>query len=264
MVLPGSARRLWALDAPKLTLSISMMMLGSAPAYDVTIPVPSFLIEHPKGLVLFDTGIVPEALEDPEAVYGELAKHMRIEGNASQRLDRQIVELGYKVEDVTHVVLSHSHFDHAGGLLLFPNAKFYVGEGELAFGFWPGPAFARTIHRPGLEAARGFNWYEVPGCDVDLFGDGSIVIMFTPGHTPGELSLLVRLPYRTFVITGDTAHVRAQLDNLTPHPFSTDIGSAIRSLKRLRLLRDTPDTTVWISHDPDDWASYEHAPRCYE
>jgi len=99
---------------------------------------------------------------------------------------------------------------------------------------------------------------------VDLFGDGSLVILFTPGHTPGELSLLVRLGSRNFVLTGDTVHLRAALENEIHFPVDADTAAAVQSLRRLKLLRDSADATVWITHDPEDWAEFQHAPHCYE
>jgi glyoxylase-like metal-dependent hydrolase (beta-lactamase superfamily II) len=107
------------------------------------------------------------------------------------------------------------------------------------------------------------NWREVHG-DLDVFGDGSLVILSTPGHTPGETSLLVRLPGRNFILTGDTVHLRSNLENLFPLPFDVNNQEAVRSLRRLRMLTKCNDATVWISHDPEDWAEFGHAPTCHE
>lgn len=258
----GTAKRLWALDSPTFTVDANTLMYGLTGR--LTIPLPAYLIEHPKGLVLFDTGLVPDALEDPHAVYGDLADAITLTATADQRLDRQIRALGYELSDVTHVIASHSHFDHAGGLYLFPQAKFYAGQGELQHAYWPARIGAGFFRREDLDATRSFDWYEIPGIDHDLFGDGSLVVLFTPGHTPGELSLLVRLPGRNFILTGDTVHLRAALDQEIHFPVDADTAAAVRSLQRLKLLRDSADATVWITHDPDDWAELRHAPFCYE
>lgn len=258
----GTAKRLWALDSPTFTVEAHTLMYGLTG--ELTIPLPAYLIEHAKGLVLFDTGLVPDALDDPRAVYGDLADSINLTARPDQRLDHQIRTLGYEPSDVTHVIASHLHFDHAGGLYLFPEAKFYAGQGEMRFAYWPDAVGAGFFHRGDLDATRSFNWYEVPGTDVDLFGDGSITILFTPGHTPGELSLLVRLPSRNFILTGDTVHLREALDREIAFPVDADTTAAIQSLRRLKLLRDSADATVWITHDPEDWAELQHAPQCYE
>lgn len=258
----STAKRLWALDSPTFTVEAHTLMYGLSG--ELTIPMPAYLIEHPKGLVLFDTGLVPAAIDDPHAVYGELAELTKIHAEPHHRLDRQIEALGYKLSDVTHVIASHAHFDHSGGLYLFPEAKFYAGQGEMQFAYWPTKIGAGFFRHADLDATRGFDWYEIPGMDVDLFGDGSLVILFTPGHTPGELSLLVRLPSRNFILTGDTVHLRAALENEIHFPVDADTAAAVRSLRRLKLLRDTADATVWITHDPEDWAEFAHAPHAWE
>lgn len=258
----GTAKRLWALDSPSFTVQANLVMYGLEG--ELTIPLPAYLIEHPKGLVLFDTGIVPQAIDDPRSVYGELADLIGLTGTPEQRLDRQIQALGYKLSDVTHVIASHLHFDHTGGLSLFPEAKFYVGQGEMPFAYWPTAIAAHAFRRPDFEVIPRKQWHEIPGCDVDLFGDGSLVVLYTPGHTPGELSLLVRLPSRNFVLTGDTAHLRAALEEEVQFPGDADSLAAVRSLQRIKLIRDGADATVWISHDPEDWAELGHAPHWFE
>lgn len=255
------AKRLWALDAPTFTIDNSILLVGATGT--ATVPLPAYLIEHPKGLVLFDTGLAPAACDDPEGVYGPLAELFSINFTREQQLDYQLRELGYRLEDVTHVIASHTHIDHAGGLYLFPEAKFYAGLGELRYGMWPDPAAAAFFRTKDLEPTRGFNWHQI-GMDQDLFGDGSIVILHTPGHTPGELSLLVRLPSRNFVLTGDTVHLRQGLEDELPMPYDHNTELAVQSIQRLKLIRDSADATVWISHDPEDWAEFEHAPACYE
>jgi N-acyl homoserine lactone hydrolase len=259
----GFARRMWALDCPTLTVDATTLMYGLSGM--LTIPMPSFLIEHPKGLVLFDTGIAPEAIDDPVATYGqELADGLGITGTEDQKLDRQIRALGYELEDVTHVISSHLHFDHSGALHQFPHAKQYVGAGELPFAHWPTPIAAFCYMPDQLQRIRNFDWHEVPGIDLDLFGDGSLVILSMPGHTPGELSLKVRLASRTFLLTGDAVHLRAALEKEYHFPIDWDTREALVSLRRIKRLAEGEDATIWITHDPDDWAEYKHAPACFE
>lgn len=258
----GTAKRLWALDSPTFTVQANTLMYGLEG--ELTIPLPAYLIEHPKGLVLFDTGLVPAALDDPRSVYGDLADVLGLTATAEQRLDRQIEALGYRLSDITHVIASHLHFDHTGGLMLFPEAKLYVGQGEHPFAYWPSQVGGGFFRRDDFDPIPRQRWNEIPGCDVDLFGDGSLVVLYTPGHTPGELSLLVRLPSRNFVLTGDTVHLRAALENEIHFPVDADTKVAVQSLQRIKLIRDSADATVWITHDPDDWAELSHAPHCYE
>ncbi|MGH8998434.1 MAG: N-acyl homoserine lactonase family protein [Acidimicrobiia bacterium] len=256
------AKRLWALDAPTITVDQSLMMVGGSGV--VTIPMPAFLIEHPAGLVLFDTGPAFDAADDPESVYGPLAEMFDMRFPAAVRVDRQLGDLGYKTSDVRYVVASHLHFDHAGGRSLVPDATFLVGPGEMRYAYWPDKAGAAFFRREDFEPTREFNWLELPGGEHDVFGDGALVVFCTPGHTPGELSMLVRLPERNFLLVGDTVHLRVALEGEIPNMFDANTQVAAESIRRLKLIRAAADATVWISHDPEDWAEFGHAPQCFE
>jgi glyoxylase-like metal-dependent hydrolase (beta-lactamase superfamily II) len=257
----GEARKLWALDGATFTLDSGLLVVGGQG--EVTVPVPSFLIEHPRGLVLFDTGIVPDAVDDPRAVYGALADEIQMDFTAEQRVDSQVRALGYRTEDVTHVVVSHSHFDHTGGVPLFPNSDFYIGRGDLPYAYWPMPAAEVFFHTAELDAARDYKWNQVDG-DHDLFGDGAITLLEMPGHTPGNKALLVRLPNRTVLLTGDTVHLRQAVEEDLPMPSDYSTLQSVWSIRRLQQLAKAHDAMVWIAHDPQDWAAYQHAPSHYD
>ncbi|MGH6644243.1 MAG: N-acyl homoserine lactonase family protein, partial [Bradyrhizobium sp.] len=170
--------------------------------------------------------------------------------------------LGYAPSDVTHVIMSHAHWDHTGGMYLFPHARFFIGEGELQYAYWPLPA-APLFRREDLEPTRGFDWTFFTG-DLDLFADGSIVILHMPGHTPGNSSVLVRLKHHSFLLAIDTAHLRSGYAGDRPMPSDWNTLLAVQSIRRLKQLADSTQATVWISHDPDDWAQFRHAPDFYD
>ena len=246
----GTATKLWALDGAKFTLDRSILVVGGTG--EIHIPVPTYLIQHPRGLVLFDTGIAPSAVEDPEGTYGELASLVGLDFSAEMRVDRQIEAVGFSASDVTHVIVSHSHFDHTGGLSLFPNARFYIGEPDLAYAYWPMPAASPFFRTADIEPARGFDWHPVSG-DLDLFGDGAIQMLAMPGHTPGNTATLVRLPNRVVMLTGDTVHVpEAFTDDL---PMASDYSTldAVRSIRRMKQIAHAHDADVIIQHDFDGW-----------
>ena len=113
----GRARKIWAL--PGATVSIPRSLLMVSEPTIVKVPTPSFLIEHPKGLVLFDTGCNPKILDDPVAYWGPMAAAMPFEWNKSETLDKQIERVGYKPGDVKYVVLSHGHLDPRADSLTF-------------------------------------------------------------------------------------------------------------------------------------------------
>jgi N-acyl homoserine lactone hydrolase len=234
----------------------SALIAGSADDRTVRIPAPSFLVEHRDGLVLFDAGLAPEAATDPRGVYGERADRLQLRYAPEQRVDRQVRAAGHQPEDVIVVVLSHLHFDHAGSAHLFPAAQVLVGAGELAHG----QAGADSYYRAeDVDRVAGCRPVEL-AADTDLFRDGSVVVLRTPGHTPGHLSLLVRLPDRSYLLTGDAVHTGSALHTESPFPHDHDAVAAIASIQRIKELSNETGAAIWVSHDPDDWARW--APTC--
>jgi N-acyl homoserine lactone hydrolase len=226
---------------------------------DVDMPCPSFLIEHDRGLVLFDTGVSPKGLADPESYFPDIAKEFHIERRPDLGVDRQIGDLGYRLDRIKYVIPSHLHFDHAGGLYLFPASTFLIGTGEMGFAYSSDLAGGRpNFLLEDISPTRAFRWIEVAQ-DFDLFGDGSITLLYSPGHTPGSLALFVRLPNRNFILTGDTCHYPAEVE-LGIARVKFDSVTATRSLRRLLLLRDAWDAEFWIGHDMGHWQSWPHAP----
>lgn len=249
-----TATRMWALEGPTFTLPASFLVLHEEG--EVTIPVPCFLIEHPRGLILFDTGISSEAVDDPLAVFSadELAfNHLVYE--ADHRPETQITKLGFGLADVTHVVISHLHHDHSGGLKLFPHAQIFSGLGEMPHAYWPFPAQRGQFRRKDFDPARDFTWNEV-AADYDLFGDGSITVLTLPGHTPGSVGLLVKLPTRTVLLTGDAVHLRSALDKVVPMGGDWSTHQSVLSIQKMLRLRRTFDADIWIGHDPQDWDAF--------
>jgi N-acyl homoserine lactone hydrolase len=252
----GKAKKMWALPGAVLTAPASLLMHGGD-ATLLDLPCPSFLIEHPKGLVLFDTGCNPKVIDDAIGYWGAFAEHLPLKWSKSDTLDKQIQGVGYKASDVKYVILSHSHLDHSGGLTYFPKARFLVGANELRYAYWPDPDRRWAFILDDFIPTRAYDWLELDS-DLDLFGDGALQFLYTPGHTPGECSLMVNLPNRKFLLTGDTVHLRAAIDQEATMPIDTDPIQAMKSLKRIKAIRDLQGATVWITHDPDDWKEHPH------
>ena len=224
----------------------------------VSLPLPVFLIEHDRGLVLVDTGIAPDAWDrEAAAVYGDaVARIWPLTFPDGNDIESQFHKFGYELRDVTHVVLSHAHMDHTGGLALFPHAEFYASWVELQHAFWPQRFWmdSGAFGRSDLEKTRGFSW-NLLGHDLDLFGDGSVVLLQTPGHTPGQLTTFVQLPGQAVVIVGDAAHTQQNMAGL-PCPGDVDANTAHLSVQRIRQIAAAHRATVWVMHDPDQWKQF--------
>ena len=215
----------------------------------VTLPVPAWLVRHPQGTVLFDTGLHPD-LAGSGARLGWLAKLFTVDLDDGRTVRARLEQRDVDPDAIDVVVLSHLHFDHAGGLALVPNARLVVQADEWAAG--QEPDSAATTYTPedydlghDLELVRG---------DHDLFGDGLVTCLATPGHTAGHQSLRVRLEDREVVLAADCAYFARTLDGGSLPPFGHDAEAQARGVARLRDLR-AAGATVVPGHDPDVWAA---------
>jgi N-acyl homoserine lactone hydrolase len=204
------------------------------------IPVPAYVIETAEERVLVDTGLHPAAVDDPARHYGrpEALSVFRLE------LDESVGEQ-VDMATITRVVLTHLHFDHAGGLALLPaSVPIVVQRREWEAGH-DRTAVERNFYLP-LDYTAAEPRVTVVDGDHDLLGDGSIRLLLTPGHTPGHQS--VRVGER-LVLGGDVTHFASGLDDKRFPAFGDNLATQAASADRLRTLRDA-GATVLPGHDP--------------
>ena len=226
----------------------------------ITIPVPSYLITHPKGNVIFDTGVHCSVMQDPVARLGAaVANSFASRSKPGEEIVGQLAQFKLTPNDITYVINSHFHFDHCGGNEFFPQSTILVQKNEL-----------HAARDPELNKKTNFDpkdWdhklhYQAVDGELDLFGDGTLVLFPTHGHTPGHQSLRVQVTKGTdIVITGDACYTKSNMDqNLLPL-VATDREEMYRSLGKLRDLRDKAGATILYGHDPDQWKEIPHAPN---
>ncbi|MGP6173667.1 N-acyl homoserine lactonase family protein [Corynebacterium sp. A21] len=251
-----TANILYGLDSPNMTMQAEHMVVGASGP--VEIPLPTFLIEHDKGLIMVDTGFHPCVCEDPALLFGDRPETSMIESKPEETVEAQLKMLGYTPADITHVIVSHLHTDHAGGLFQFPNAEFIVGPGELEYGRNPNPESAHLVmdHDFLSDEVLSFNWTTISSDRHDLFGDGAIELLHLPGHTPGQMAVLVRLPGQNIVLSSDVVHLREAVELLSPAPTDADPELAVESIKKLIQITEEEDAKLWIIHDYRDWAEF--------
>jgi glyoxylase-like metal-dependent hydrolase (beta-lactamase superfamily II) len=176
----------------------------------IRVPIPCFLIEHPRGRVLFDSGLHPATQTDPAARLGRLAPFFDVEFGPGEEVSARLAALGVDAGRVDWLVNSHLHFDHTGGNALVPNARLVVQRREWEAG-QDADLRARNAYDPA-DYDHGHDLLAVDG-EYDLFGDGRIVCLPTYGHTPGHQSLRVRLDDGDVILTGDACYLRATLES---------------------------------------------------
>jgi N-acyl homoserine lactone hydrolase len=219
-------------------------------------PNPMYVLEHPRGLVLFDTGMNHRGLANPDGWWGEAVRGLEVRVVEKDCMPAQLAALGMSPRDVKYVVISHLHFDHAGEMESFPDATFIVRASELRYAWWPDPHMRHVYILDDLVNTRRFSYVEVPDLvDFDLFGDGSIVCIPTPGHTPGHQSAILDVEDRPskVVLCGDACYLTDNLEGLI---FSAGLlwnaEAWCQSIGRLKLLR-SQGYDLWLGHDMDDW-----------
>ncbi len=217
----------------------------------IRVPVPSYMIDHPQGRVLFDTGMHPQTQTDPKGRLGDAAKIFRVEFARGEELSGRLAGLEVEPSRIEFMVNSHLHFDHAGGNAQIPNARWVVQKRELDAARDPDVSAAN-----GLRAHDWDHGHDVLAVDGehDLFGDGRVVCLPTWGHTPGHQSLRVRLDSGDVVLTGDACYLRQSLDELALPAIVHDREQMEASMHRLRDLR-ARGARIFFGHDPEFWES---------
>ena len=229
-------------------------------ARNITIPISMWVIDHPKGLVVYDTGN-NAAISD-----GKCKSHWAA-GNCeglkpSQKredvIDAQLKKLGHSPDKVKAVITSHAHLDHIGNIKLFPKAVHVMQKKELYQAWWP-EKFQRAgdvfVMGDFDGPARDFNYLELDG-DYDLFGDGSIVILSTPGHTLGHQSVRVKLASgRTIVMAQDAIWMQENLDGY-PAGLNYSVKDYTNSVHRLKMIRDLEGADLYFGHDQEQYKAH--------
>jgi len=248
------------------TLKLLRALITGNPA--ATVPVPSFLIRHPSaGAILVDTGLHPSIATDGKENFGALGARVgKPDLEAGEDVPAQLRKKGLDPGEIPIVVMTHMHLDHSSAISEFPNSTFVVSETEWRSAATGPRPMLNGYRRPHFDYAfdyrtvdfdrGGIDSYATFGRTFDLFGDGSIRLAYTPGHSAGHMSVIARLAKHDFVIGGDATYTQAQLDGsapLAPRPF--DAHNYRRSLQELKLFRrEYPDAIVTPGHDPEFYA----------
>jgi N-acyl homoserine lactone hydrolase len=259
--------RLHFFDCGTLQCDKSLITMGRDMGKMIDIPVPFFVILHPKGTLLYDTGMAKEVAEDPKRHWGKVADIYKPHMQPQQYCTNQLLShLGIKPESVQFIVLSHLHSDHAGGLRDFPNARILVQRSEMQWAytadFYQKPAYIRADFDHAFKYLPLEGWRDSP---YDVFGDGSVQVWFMPGHTPGHQALSVRLAHSgTFLLTGDACYTNEILmkDILPGVVWNSE--EAVNAIRKIRWLRDVHQMQIVPGHDPVAWEGYRKAPAYYD
>lgn len=232
----------------------------------VPLPLHYFLIEHIDGPILFDTGLDPAIASDPEYIKQAIGRFLlkrifKLHITEDDALDRVLAKAGFSAGDIRTAVISHLHFDHVGGIAHIPQADLIVSTLERAQLFEPHPEY-EWILRDHIEIP-GAHWhpFEFASTDDPLFegfdgifdvaGDGSMILLPTPGHTVGSLSMLIRREgWKPILLAGDVAY-DADLITAGRVPGTGEAETLRATYAKINALKTRlPDLVIAPSHDP--------------
>jgi glyoxylase-like metal-dependent hydrolase (beta-lactamase superfamily II) len=211
-----------------------------------------YLIKHAQGWMLWDTGVADAvaAMPDGQKPADPRATHWK----RPKTLASQLEQLGVKPSDIKYLAVSHTHPDHIGNVEMFPQAMLLVQKLEYE---WPG-----ANNSPRFKPEHPVT--KLDG-DKDVFGDGSVTIISTPGHTPGHQSLLVKLPKTgALLLSGDAVHFQSNWENRRVPALNTGQEQTRTSMQRMADILTKENATLWINHDKAQRDSLKMAPAYYE
>ena len=250
--------------------TVRMLGLGTPRSEWLALPIPAFLVHHPSaGPFLVDTGLHPSIASRPAENLGRLvANFSKPELEPGKDLPSQLRARGIEAKSIGLVVMTHLHFDHASGMSEFPGATFVLTEAEWIAATTESRPFLHGYRHPHYDYAFEYRTlsydsgrvssYSTFGRTFDLFGDGSVRLASTPGHSAGHQSVICRLRDRDLVIAGDAIYTIGQLNDAPEPPRPLDRHTWRRSAQELRLFaRQYPQAVIIPGHDPDHWELLE-------
>lgn len=258
--------RLYFFECGTLKTYTQFIKMNQGMGEEYEVPVPFFLITHPRGNVLFDGGNAREVAQDAAGHWGEAVveiyePHMTEDDFVVNQLQNVDVDPA----SVRYVVQSHLHLDHSGAIGQFPNAQYVVQRRELEYAYAPHWFQAPGYIRPDFD--RDVQWlflYGEQDDNYDLFGDGTIKTLFTPGHAPGHTSLVVNLEETgPMVLTADACYTMDHYNNLALPGLMHSAADCANSVQKIHRTVEALEATVVTGHDPDEWPKFKKAPEYY-
>ena len=254
--------RLYVFSSGALTIGKGILQNLAPNDPPIKIPVGFYVIKHPKGNVLFDTGNNDRIITDP-GYWGAAFKSLTPVNTPDVAIDAQLKKIGLSPDDIKYVVVSHLHLDHGGNVGKFPNSTIIAQKDEVLNAFWPQPGTGgpymigdvMPLRAPNSNYPNAVKMLQLEG-DYDIFGDGSMVVKRWVAHTPG----------RTIILTGDNVYFRENVEkNLPPNivlAYKPD--GYYSAYEWIRHMMATQKADYFTAHDPDAFKAMKKPPEYYD
>jgi N-acyl homoserine lactone hydrolase len=246
---------LYAFTCGHLTGELGHLMQGGEGR--IRLPIPAYLIEHPNGTALFDTGMHPDCQHDPAGRLGpRLAGLFEFDYRPGEEIAARLEAIDRDPAKIDLIINSHFHFDHVGGNVLIPNATMLVQRREWDAGMDSDAAAKRGFDPRDFDLGHKLRLLDG---EHDVFGDGSVLCLPTYGHTPGHQSLKLRMPGGDIVLAADSCYFCRTLRERRLPRFAHDHHAMLAALDRLEAL-EKRGARIFFGHDPEFWESVPQAP----
>lgn len=265
--------KMYAFSSGALTIGKGALVNGAPDTPPIQVPVGFFVIRHPKGNVLFDTGNNDKIIKDPN-YWGAFFGALKPVNTPDVAIDVQLQKIGLKPDDIKYVVPSHLHLDHGGNVGKFPNSTIVVQRDEILNAFWPkagtgGPYMigdVMPLRSPNTDYPNAQKMLQLEG-DLDLFGDGTLVVKRWVAHTPGSQMMTVRLKNTGLIIlTGDNVYMRENVDKSIPPNIvlAYNPQGFLTAFEWIRMTMANEKADFFTAHDPDAYKAMKKAPEFYD
>lgn len=248
-VEPVGELRLYAMDCGQVRIKDAAMFsdTGEYDGKPLSTVSACYLIRHPKGMLMWDTGLSDQIAQSPEGVDAMGGNfHMSVKTPLAQ----QLAQIGVAPADVTFLAFSHLHFDHAGNANLFGQSTWLMNKADLDAALGDPPSAGMD---PALISAHQSAKLELLYGDRDVFGDGSVRILSAPGHTPGHQVLLLTLAKAgPVVLSGDLYHTHDNRKERRVPLFNTDRADTLASFDRIEKIVKNRKARFYVQHVQED------------
>ena len=264
---PPASARLYVLDCGMLTPNregVERYHITMAEAGEIRMPVPCFLVVHPKGTLLWDVGVIPDAVVEAQPQGARADVNPTVSAVVTRTLRSQLAEIGYTPAAITYVAISHAHIDHTANLNAFTASTWLTPRAERDFMWTPDNPRVNPAFFSAWEKSPRVRFIETD--EHDVFGDGRVIIKAAPGHTPGHQVLALNLASTgRVVIAGDLYHYPPERTlRRAPPDNEFNVAQSAASRERIEAYLLSTKAALWIEHDFAANAKLKRAPAYYD